>query len=215
MMKSQYSIKEDLIANLIEMGSIKPINQIDDLPAVFQDTVKRSVDLSKTTESQISIIPFINESRTNFFIPNSSNLSDTNSELYTKKLLNIMQDEIYTPGEIAPSESFVEDLIAIEGANYIMNWLMEVYHKYYDNPHILIGLLHMLSHFSYEIVKQYGPIMALALLQHKSLSVREFAIKAFENWNNKEYLIYLKNIKCDQSWLQDYLSDVIYDIEQN
>ena len=55
--------------------------------------------------------------------------------------------------------------------------------------------------------------MALALLQHRSASVREFAIKAFENWNSKQSLMFLRNIKCDQQWLQDYLEEVIRDIE--
>lgn len=133
---------------------------------------------------------------------------------FPKKLLAIMRGENYTSGECAMSESFVRQTISQMGPEHTMSLLMSVYDSNYDSPHILIGLLHMLSHFDYDVVRPYGPIMALGLLQHKSYSVREFAIKAFENWASTETLIYLKNIKCDQPWLQEYLDNVIADIEQ-
>lgn len=136
-----------------------------------------------------------------------------NYKIFEKKLLAIMNGENYTSGEVCISETFVESTIQKMGIDCTMGWLMQVYEVYYNRPNILIGILHMLSHFSYSTVKPYGPIMALALLQRKSTAVREFAIKAFENWNSKDSLVFLKNIKCDHEWVQNYLEKVISDIE--
>lgn len=130
-----------------------------------------------------------------------------------KKLLQIMRNEEYIAGEIPESEKYVRTVLAEIGPERTMFWLTHIYETNFDKPAILIGLLHILSHFSYSTVSPNGPIMALALLQHRSASVREFAIKAFENWNSKQSLMFLRNIKCDQQWLQDYLEEVIRDIE--
>ena len=157
-----------------------------------------------------SVMPNQSETSNN---PNSTIKRDISQDLRTKKILSIMKYENYISGESAASEEYVESLIKTDGMAPTLNWLMELYLYTYDDPHTLIGILHMLSHFDYESVSPQGPIMALALLQHKSQSVREFAIKAFENWGSKDAVDYLKQIKCDQSWLQQYLDGVIEDLE--
>lgn len=142
-------------------------------------------------------------------------VSPLSGRVFEKRLLSVMNEENYTSGEICQSEIFVEETMQQVGIECTMGWLMQIYEKSYGQINILIGILHMLSHFSYDIVKPYGPIMALALLQHKSNAVREFAIKAFENWDSKDSLVFLKNISCDQVFLQQYLDEVIADIEND
>ena len=186
---------------------------------------RQIIDISdrtmKTVTTALNSSSFKNPSPVHVEQP-KKNQSTENTVQYTitgstfkKKLLSIMRGENYTSGECAPSERFVAQAIEQMGSEHTMRLLMNVYESSYDSPQILIGLLHMISHFRYDIVRPYGPIMALGLLQHSSFSVREFAIKAFENWDNKDTLIFLKNIHCDNEWLQSYLEDVISGIEDS
>lgn len=175
----------------------------------ISDETMRSLNATFVNEQTPRIEKHFSESSRQIF-PQDRFISESAN---TKKLLQIMRNEEYVSGEIPESEKYVRDVLSEIGTERTMSWLTHIYETNFDKPAILIGLLHILSHFSYTAVSPNGPIMALALLQHKSVSVREFAIKAFENWNNKQSLLFLKNIKCDQQWLQDYLDEVICDIE--
>ena len=194
--KYQYILNriiEEQVVNLVDTTMKQVVHADSSIAQHNDDVVKLNIAAESSSREGISKI--------------------ANNKLFEKKLLAIMHNENYTSGEICASESFVEETIQQVGSDCTMIWLMQVYEANYHRPNILIGILHMLSHFSYDGVKPYGPIMALALLQHKSTAVREFSIKAFENWNSKDSLVFLKNVKCDQVWLQEYLEEVISDIE--
>lgn len=137
-----------------------------------------------------------------------------NELMFKKKLALLMNNEEYIPGEISPSEMFVEETMEAVAPQQVMLWLIAFQGENYNNSSILIGLLHAISHIDYKLVGEPGALMAVALLSHKSFSVREFAIKAFENWNSRKSLMYLKNTKLDNYELQDYLEAVIDDIEK-
>lgn len=182
-----------------------------------------------TSDLSVSSIPLINnlcaeDAMCNFspqLYTNTSSkykLNTTNEidyNIFKKRITQLMLNETFTSGEIPQSESYINSLIDKYGKEQVMKCIMDMYASNYDNPKILIGFLHILSHFPYQDVTPYAPIMALALLQHKSNSVREFAIKAFENWGSRDSLGMLKSIQCDQPWLQNYLEEVISDIEND
>ena len=57
--------------------------------------------------------------------------------------------------------------------------------------------------------------MVQAHTSHKNLEVREFALKAFENWQSKDTLDFLHNISFEQQWMQEYLVKIIRYIEDD
>jgi len=200
------SLPIEYLEAINQIATAQTVNLVD---STMKRVVKADSSIASDNDATVMLKNYQkSDSRTDI-------LQTTNSANFEKKLLAIMTNENYTSGEISPSESFVESTIQQMGADCTMGWLMQVYETNYQRSNILIGILHMLSHFPYDVVDPYGPIMALALLQHKSSSVREFAIKAFENWNSKDSLVFLKNIRCDQAWLQEYLNEVISDIEND
>lgn len=134
---------------------------------------------------------------------------------FRQELLARMDDEDYISGETSLSELFVEDIMQIHGEDWTMMQLSQLCQQDDVSPHTLIGILHMISHFPYETVYSYGPSIAQKALEHENEDVRDFAIKAFENWEDKAHLPVLKKVKYKEEWLQKYLDAVIADFEND
>ena len=133
---------------------------------------------------------------------------------FTTSLLQKIRYDDFAAGETSDSEEYIEEIAETHGWATTMNWLNTVYLDNYSNSEILIGLMHCLSHFGYENVKPAGPTMALGVLQHEDIFVRDYAIRAFENWNDKEAIPILKALSCEAEWLQDYVDKVIISLER-
>lgn len=133
---------------------------------------------------------------------------------HTQMLLSIMNDDYFEANHIPNSELFIDSLKK-QYSNYdILIWLNEIMGENMNNPHILRGLMHIISHYPYQDVCPNGPTMACALLNNTDDSVKDFAIKAFENWNRKETIGYLKYTEFSSDWLKEYAQAVIEDLEK-
>jgi hypothetical protein len=126
----------------------------------------------------------------------------------------IRQDE-FIDGEFSQSELYMDDAYDKGQIDYVTDALMEIYTSSLNEPHMLEGILTMISSVPYEIVYPKGQIIAAGLLENKELSVRDKAIQCFEKWNSKKGLIFLKNIHCTPKWLQKYTDRVIMHIERD
>ncbi len=126
----------------------------------------------------------------------------------------ILQDE-FIDGEVSNSERYIIDLSNSVHFDYVTDAIMRVYSNSLDDVHILEGILSMISCVPYDLVSPKGQIMAMGLLTHKVLLIRDRAIQCFEKWNSKKGLMYLKNIQCSPKWLQTYAEKVIFYIERD
>jgi hypothetical protein len=90
-----------------------------------------------------------------------------------------------------------------------MSWLQTVFHDNFGDSQTVIGILHSVSHFSYADMYPAGVLIALGVLQHKDMYVRDYAIRAFENWNSKKAIPILESLKCETEWQQQYINDVL------
>jgi hypothetical protein len=124
----------------------------------------------------------------------------------------MLQEEITESGISNPSEAIIESLYFEDKrkANILLN---ELFLENFHDPHIIIGVLHIISHFDYDLVSPEGPTMAVAALDHKDVEVREYGVKCFENWQHKDGIGILDNIKADEQWLQNYINLVICDLK--
>lgn len=128
---------------------------------------------------------------------------------------HIIQNDEFIDGEISQSETFMKNLCAETRLDYVADALMELYSVNLSNPHMLEGILLMVSSVPFELIAPKGQIMAMGLLSNKNLSVRDRAIQCFERWNSKKGLAYLKNLDCHPKWLQKYVEKVIMYIERD
>jgi hypothetical protein len=88
-----------------------------------------------------------------------------------------------------------------------------LFYKNFHDPHIITGVLHIISHFDYDLVSPEGPTMAIAALGHKNVEVREYGVKCFENWQHKDGIRILEQIKANERWFQNYINLVIRDLK--
>lgn len=73
----------------------------------------------------------------------------------------------------------------------------------------------MMGSLSYNDAYPQGQTMALGLLQHECITVRDRAIQVFERWNSKKGINVLKSLHCDRVWLQKYVDKVIQYLERD
>jgi hypothetical protein len=92
-------------------------------------------------------------------------------------------------------------------------WINAVFIDNYDDEYIVSSILRVISHFDYYELYPHGMTMATAALTHKSLIVKENAIRVFENWENPDCLNILKDVEVNEEWLRSYIEQVIFDLE--
>lgn len=81
----------------------------------------------------------------------------------------------------------------------------------FGNSYVLMGILHLISHFNYDEVKDSYQSIAIGLMNHCDNNVKEMAIQCFENWDDIATLETLENIESGVPWLQNYINQVIED----
>ena len=113
------------------------------------------------------------------------------------------------------SEYYISNNATEANYEYIREASNELYLEHYNDSQVLTGLLIMMGTLSYEEAEPQGQTMALGLLQHEDISVRDRAIQAFERWNSKKGLPVLRSLHCDRSWLQRYVEKVIAYLERD
>ena len=134
---------------------------------------------------------------------------------YKSDILNLIRNDYFEAGFVSQSEQYVLNTANDDSVEYIREAANELYLEYYNDPHVLTGLLIMMGTLDYEAAEPQGQTMALGLLQHEDISVRDRAIQAFERWNSKKGLPVLKSLHCDRAWLQRYVDKVIAYLERD
>lgn len=130
--------------------------------------------------------------------------------------LLIAQDD-FIDGEFSKSEQYILDVAEKEKdkLSIIRDALGLIYEKSHDQPQLLVGVLTIISCLPYEVLAPNAQIMAMGALRHKDIWVKDKAIQCFERWNSKKGLEYIRNFKCEPSWLQRYVDRVVYYIESD
>ncbi|MDR1309576.1 MAG: HEAT repeat domain-containing protein [Deltaproteobacteria bacterium] len=131
----------------------------------------------------------------------------------TSSLLQIIKQDDFIAGEISNTEIFITNIAKKFGWTNTIDWLKDICLKNFSDNTILSGIMHSLSHFDYKNINPAGVYIALAVLGHKDFYVRDYAIRAIENWNRKEFIPALKELSCDESWQKEYIDKVINGLE--
>jgi len=132
---------------------------------------------------------------------------------FTDTLLHLIHEEIFEFGMENAADMFVQEHLK-NNPFVTKNCINSIFLKNFANIGVTTGLLRIIAHLNYTEIEPTGPTIAVAALSHENAEVRECGIRAFENWEDISSLEYLKHIKCKEQWLQDYLEQVIIDLEE-
>ena len=131
---------------------------------------------------------------------------------FTQKLLHYLREDEFEYG----FENRADLLVKNQMKNNLLatkEWLNKIYVNNFKNPEILIGVLRLVARIDIDEISPEGITMAIAALVHKNSEVQECGIRAFETWGTLDSLDILHNVKVQSGWLQDYLLQVIENIE--
>lgn len=130
---------------------------------------------------------------------------------FTARVVALTRECIFECGFENELDSFLRECLAKDGMA-TKEWLNEIFLEHFEDVSVVVGILRAIAHLEYDEISPTGPTMALAALSHRDIEVRECGIRAFENWESRDGLEYLKAIRCEERWLQDYLERVIVDL---
>lgn len=116
-------------------------------------------------------------------------------------------------GVIGKTTKDVREFLAIN-KDCTVNAITQYAMDNFENADIVYSVLHTLAHLDYNLIEPAGVTFAISATRHPNLDIKDFAIQCFDMWESKKSLGYLKIIKIESLWLNDYLQEVIGNIER-
>lgn len=90
-----------------------------------------------------------------------------------------------------------------------LGFLSSIVNNNLKDEHVLEGILHILSNYSYDILQPFGITIALACTVNHSPVIQDLLITCFENWNSRDAIPVLSGLKLDKPWLIAYRDEVL------
>jgi hypothetical protein len=128
---------------------------------------------------------------------------------FLQQAMAIIENQNAEPGIKTDFDRFLESF----ATNVKGQWLNELFNINYGNKHIMLSILQSISHSKFEEYQPNALTMVTAAIANKDEEVQEGAIRVLENWGTPDCLTHLKNVHVSTDWLQDYLNEVIADLE--
>lgn len=156
----------------------------------------------------------VDESSTQVSRENRLNIARLSSykKQFSQQLLEAIRESEFEFGYDSAVDVFLRARLA-ENALATKEWVNSLFIENFADTQTAVGILRVIAHLEYQEIAPQGPTIALAALSHSSLEVRECGIRAFENWGNLECLQILKSLSCPEKWMQDYVRQVVLDLE--
>lgn len=127
--------------------------------------------------------------------------------------LSLIENDNFEFGYRTNAEKFLEERL-LEDPLKTKEWLNTVFNLNFGSTDFMVKILHIMGGIEYELINPQGTTMAVMATRNPDEEVKELGIRVFENWGNTDALHVLKSIKCEESWLQEYLDEVIQDLEK-
>ncbi|MHA1410805.1 MAG: hypothetical protein ACTSQY_10950 [Candidatus Odinarchaeia archaeon] len=166
------------------------------------DSIIQESESSNTTETYPGVENYINKKRLEIL-----------KENFTRELIMLIREEEFEYGSDTKADILVRKRME-QNVLATKEWLTTIFIENFTNTRILLGVLIIISRFDYFTIYPEGQLMATTALSHKDPEIQECGVRAFENWGNRHSLRILKNIKASTEWLQEYINEVIDDLEK-
>ena len=200
---------------------VEDLATIDRLTRLYEAETASDISLQEasgdgvSTDDYLGDLALITSSSSPEYVERSfKRLVERFSREATPRILSIIREQELEYGYESPAEQFIREKLS-EAPAVAKEWLGNLFLEYFDAPDVLVALLHAISHFDYNDIFPTGQMMALAALRYQNPEVRESAVRAFENWGNSDSLLkVLRAIRFREEWLQNYVEQVVRDLEQ-
>jgi hypothetical protein len=198
-------------------------------------TITTTIEEIDDTKNSISTIELIDKSNNNNDLylkdilissnKNSTNYAPSENELNDERLkyleekitplfLSLIKYENFEFGQRCESIDLVEENIKINKVA-TQNWINKLYLRFFGSDEILLSLLRVINYLNKDLLYPTGQTIALSSLSHKNDEIKEMGVRIFESWGCIESYNILKTVKVGTIWLQEYVNEVIKDLEKD
>lgn len=171
----------------------------------------------QTVDNLDELLKSSDEYSTNFFLDENS-INERRmkflNERITPQLLSLIKEDDFEFGQRSKSINLVEEQIQINSIA-TKNWFNQLYLDYFRNDEkTLLSLLKIVEYLDKELFFPTGQTMAISALAHSNDEIKELGVRILENWGAVESYEILRNVRVETSWLQQYINQVIQDLEE-
>ena len=144
----------------------------------------------------------------------NSYISGEGSNLPSNPLLSVPFDirqyitaQYYETGKTSLAQKYFENMIAQRN---VMELIQEIYfYSVSRKDHMLAwNIMVVVSQLPYDRLGNSASVLALAATRNPNMDIVETAIRCFENWEDKNACVFLKNSSFEERWLQNYADEV-------
>jgi len=180
----------------------------------FSDKVRRWLSQAETDEAikASTIEQEILQSQTEILTRACQEDTSQAKEKFVNRFLQLLNAVEFEFGYKTPADDYIQDALNTY-ETFAREWLNELFLQNFECPRILSAILRVIAHFDYYQMYPQGITIAIAATKHADVEVQECGIRCFENWESPESIPILKSITLPENWLNDYLQDVITDLE--
>lgn len=137
-------------------------------------------------------------------------IRDNNDLLIKKRLIAIIQSCYFESGIWTEADEYFDRLKTSRGDSVnSLGLLADIVNHNLSNDHILEGVLHILSNYSYAELDPYGITISLACAVNHSPVIQDLLISCFEKWDAVEAIDILQKLELEDPWLIEYRDEVI------
>ena len=128
-----------------------------------------------------------------------------------KRLLSIIRSCYFEPGIWTEADDYFESLMKKNNYETVcpLSILSNIANHNLSDDHILEGILHILSYYSYEQIEPIGITVAIACAVNHSPVIQDLLLSCFEKWDAVDAIDILTSLKLSEEWLSAYRDDVV------
>ena len=168
---------------------------------------KKSISDNRLSDSEVT---------TNTASPYDSILQvvDCNYREFKRKMLQGIKSSLVESGIICDYEILYDSYVDQYGKAVSALLLGRMLKEFFDNTQIVKGLLHLISHRSYDELGEMMSFQVITAVDHVDKRIKKFALKVIDNWDSVEMLPLLKGTgPIREHWLNDYKERIILRLE--
>lgn len=137
-------------------------------------------------------------------------IRDNNSLLIKERMIAIIQSCYFEAGIWTEADEYFDRLKTTRGdAVNSLGLLSDIVNHNLSNDHILEGVLHILSNYSYAELDPFGITISLSCALNHSPVIQDLLISCFEKWEAVEAIDILQQLQIEEPWLMEYRDEVI------
>jgi len=193
---------------------------MDETFAILAPTALSSETIQKTppektdlpTASTTAIEPLASETSTLAEACKLAQVGEIRRQ-FTNRFLQLIHESEFEYGFSTPADEYVREALNTYGP-FAREWINVLFLENFSDPFVISAILRVIAHFDYQQMSPQGMTMAAACTSHVDTGVRECCVRCFESWGAPETLSMLRSISFSKDWLNEYLTNVISDLER-